>query len=80
MPFHTAIGYRLKQWCGSFVQVTCMFVYKIKKLTPLGMFFCNTVRCSLGRRWCICLKRGIPFHHSWSGVGTKEKLQAIFKI
>jgi len=20
MPFHNAIGYRLKQWCGSFVQ------------------------------------------------------------
>ena len=20
MPFHNAIGYRLKQWCGSFVE------------------------------------------------------------
>jgi len=34
----------------------------------------------VGHRWGICLKRGIPFHHSWNGVVTKEKLQAIFKI
>jgi len=81
MPFsfHNAIGYRLKQWYDSFVQVTCMFVYKIKKLTRFGMPFCNTVRYKLGHRCCICLKRGIPFHHNWSAVVTKEKLQAIFK-
>ena len=28
----------------------------------------------------IGLKRDIPFHHSWSGVVTKERLKAIFKI
>jgi len=28
----------------------------------------------------IGLKRDIPFRHSWSGVVTKEKLQAIFKM
>ena len=44
------------------------------------MPFCNTVRYKLGHRWCICLKRDIPLHHSWNGVVTKEKLQAIFKI
>jgi len=28
----------------------------------------------------IGLKWDIPFRHSWSGVVTNEKLQAIFKI
>jgi len=42
------------------------------------MPFCNTVRYKLGHS--ICLKRGIPFRHSWNGVVTKETLQAIFKL
>jgi len=36
--------------------------------------------CDFFVHFIICLKRGIPFRHSWSGVVTKEKLQAIFKI
>jgi len=43
------------------------------------MPFCKTVCYKLGHRWCIYIKRDIPFRHRWSSVLSEVKLQAIFK-
>jgi len=56
-------------------QCGCLFI-RLKTDTP----FCNKVNDRLGHRWGICLKLVTPCRHSWSGVVTKEKLQAISKI
>jgi len=56
----------------------CLFIRL--KTDTFGHALLQHSLLQVGAQVVYLFKRGIPFHDSWSGVVTKEKLQAIFKI